>query len=56
MMVLRMGLEMVRQIADSLAKQRNLHFRRTSVLLVSLIGLDDLFFFSVSNIRSPPFL
>src|SRR3954467_12087029 len=40
-MVLRVRLEMVGQIADALAEERNLHFRGSGVALMGSVAADD---------------
>jgi hypothetical protein len=41
MMILAVGLEVVLQLENSLAQDRNLHLRRTSIGLVDFILRDD---------------
>jgi hypothetical protein len=55
-MVLFMNLEMLRQIRDSLSKNRYLHFRRTGIILMTFMGLDDfLLLICYQHSDTPPF-
>jgi hypothetical protein len=48
--VLLVGLEMLRQVRNAIAEQRDLHFRRTRVVVVLPKALNDLLFlFSVKR-------
>src|SRR3972149_4613170 len=53
-MILRVGLEMFRQVVDPLAEERHLDFRRTSIALVGLVGADDFCFAVLAECHSRP--